>query len=31
MRLLYTDRFLRSYREAPPAVKRAFDRRADFF
>jgi hypothetical protein len=30
MRLLYTDRFLRSYREAPPVVKRAFDRRAGF-
>lgn len=30
MRLLYTDRFLRSYREAPQIVKRAFDRRAGF-
>ncbi len=30
MRLLYTERFRRSYREAPAAVRRAFDRRAQF-
>jgi len=30
MNLLYTDRFLRSYQEAPSAVKHAFDRRAEF-
>ncbi len=30
MRLFYTDRFRRSYQEAPLAVKRAFDRRAGF-
>jgi plasmid maintenance system killer protein len=30
MRLLYTDRFRRSYQEAPSAVQRAFDRRAEF-
>lgn len=28
MRLLYTERFRRSYESAPPAVQRAFDRRA---
>jgi len=28
MRLLYTDRFRRSYENAPPSVQRAFDRRA---
>ncbi len=28
MRLLYTDRFRRSYESAPPSVQRAFDRRA---
>jgi hypothetical protein len=30
MRLLYTDRFRRSYQEAPSVIKRAFDRRAEF-
>ena len=30
MRLLYTERFRRSYRAAPPAVQRAFDRRAEY-
>jgi plasmid maintenance system killer protein len=30
MRLLYTDRFLRSYQQAPSAIQRAFDRRAVF-
>jgi hypothetical protein len=30
MRLLYTDRFRRSYQQAPASVKRAFDRRAMF-
>ncbi len=29
MRLLYTDRFRRSYAEVPSAIKRAFDRRAE--
>ncbi len=30
MRLLYTERFLRSYTAAPEAIRRAFDRRARF-
>jgi len=30
MRLLYTERFRRSYLDAPAAVRRAFDRRAEF-
>jgi hypothetical protein len=28
MRLHYTERFRRSYESAPPAIQRAFDRRA---
>ena len=28
MRLRYSERFLRSYEEAPPAVQRAFDKQA---
>ncbi len=30
MRLLYTERFRRSYQDAPAAVRRAFDRCAQF-
>jgi len=30
MRLLYTERFRRSYRAAPAAMQRAFDRRAEY-
>lgn len=30
MRLVYTDRFRRSYQQAPVSVQRAFDRRTRF-
>lgn len=30
MRLYYTERFRRSYENAPPNIQRAFDRRAAF-
>jgi len=29
MRLFLTDRFKRSYRNAPPAIRKAFDRKAE--
>lgn len=30
MRFVYTERFRRSYQSAPPPIRRAFDRRAEF-
>ncbi len=30
MRLLYTQRFRRSYEDAPPKIREAFDRRAGY-